>query len=131
MLLEAFTLREQVKSFVARAGERGLGSEVVRLLTVDRPSGVVAAAGAPMTAWRGDLVPDQSVVRIIDDVGRLERLCERAAPGAAGEVGWEEGEMEELAGEEFTVEGLDEDDRAYNIDQHYRVPFDACILVRM
>ena len=36
MLLEAFTLREQVKSFVARAGERGLGSEVVRLLTVDR-----------------------------------------------------------------------------------------------
>ena len=38
MLLEAFTLREQVKSFVARAGERGLGSEVVRLLTVDHPS---------------------------------------------------------------------------------------------
>ena len=135
MLLEAFTLREQVKSFVARAGERGLGSEVVRLLTVDRPSGVVAAAAAPMTAWRY-LVPHQSVIRIIRDVDEFQRLCERPAPGAAGEVGWEEGEMEELAGEEFTVEGLDEDDRAYKIKvgrrrAHYRVPFDACILVRM
>ena len=130
MLLEAFTLREQVKSFVARAGERGLGSEVERLLTVDRPSGVVAAAGAPMTAWRGDLVPNQSVIRIIDNVDEFRRLCERRAPGADRFVDWVE-DMEELAGEEFTVEGLDEDDRAYNIDQHYRVPFDACILVRM
>ena len=77
MLLEAFTLREQVKSFVARAGERGLGSEVVRLLTVDHP-----AAGTPMTAWRSDLRPGESVVRIIDDArGVPEGLCERRAPG--------------------------------------------------
>ena len=129
-LLEAFKLREQVKSFVARAGERGLGSEVVRLLTVDRPSGVVAAAGAPMTAWRGDLVPDQSMIRIINNVDEFRRLCERPAPGADRFVDWVE-DMEELAGEEFTVEGLDEDDRAYNIEAHFRVPFDACILVRV
>jgi hypothetical protein len=69
MLLEAFTLREQVKSFVARAGERGLGSEVVRLLTVEHPS----AAGAPMTAWRPDLVPGQSRIRIIDDARESSR----------------------------------------------------------
>ena len=128
MLLEAFTLREQVKSFVARAGERGLGSEVVRLLTVDRPSGVVAAAGAPMTAWRGDLVPDQSMIRIINNVDEFRRLCERPAPGADRFVDWVE-DMEDLAGQAFTVEGLDEDDRAYNINAHFRVPFDACILV--
>ena len=73
MLLEAFTLREQVKSFIARAGERGLGSEVERLLTVGNPSGVVAA-GAPMTAWRPDLVPGQSRIRIIDDAREFQRL---------------------------------------------------------
>ena len=126
MLLEAFTLREQVKSFVARAGERGLGSEVVRLLTVDHPS----AAGTPMTEWRPDLVPGQSVIRIISDAREFQRLCERRAPGADTFVDWVE-DMEELAGEQFTIEGLDEDDRAYNIDEHFRVPFDACILVRV
>ena len=127
MLLEAFKLREQVKSFVAQAGERGLGSEVVRLLTVDHhPS----AAGTPMTAWRGDFVPDQSVIRIISDAEEFRRLCERRAPGADRFVDWVD-EMAEFAGEEFTIEGLDEDDRAYNIDTHFRVPFDACILVRM
>ena len=115
-----------MKSFVAQAGERGLGSEVVRLLTVDHPS----AAGTPMTAWRGDLVPDQSVIRIISDAEEFRRLCEWRAPGADRFVDWVD-EMAEFAGEEFTIEGLDEDDRAYNIDTHFRVPFDACILVRM
>ena len=127
MLLEAFTLREQVKSFVARAGERGLGSEVVRLLTVDHPSGV--AANAPMTEWR-DLVPDQSVIRIISDAEEFRRLCERRAPGSEDAVTWVD-EMAEFAGKEFTVEGLDEEDRAYNFNGEYRAPFDACILVRV
>ena len=127
MLLEAFTLREQVKSFVARAGERGLGSEVVRLLTVDHPS---AAAGTPMTAWRPDLVPGQSRIRIIDDAREFQRLCERRAPGAEDAVTWVD-EMAEFAGREFTIEGLDEDDRAYNFNDQYRAPFDACILVRV
>ncbi len=126
MLLEAFTLREQVKSFVARAGERGLGSEVVRLLTVDHPS----AAGTPMTAWRPDLVPGQSRIRIINDAREFQRLCERRAPGAEDAVTWVD-EMAEFAGREFTIEGLDEDDRAYNFNDQYRAPFDACILVRV
>jgi hypothetical protein len=126
MLLEAFTLREQVKSFVARAGERGLGSEVVRLLTVDHPS----AVGTPMTAWRSDLRPGESVVRIIDDAREFQRLCERRAPGAEDAVTWVD-EMAEFAGREFTIEGLDVDDRAYNFNEQYRAPFDACILVRM
>ena len=82
-----------------------------------------------MTAWRGDLVPNQSVIRIIDDVDEFRRLCERRAPGAEDAVTWVD-EMAEFAGREFTIEGLDEDDRAYNNDQ-YRVPFDACILVRV
>ena len=129
-LLEAFALRDRMLALVKRGDRLGLGREFERLLTVDRPSGVVAAAGAPMTAWRGDLVPNQSVIRIIDNVDEFRRLCERRAPGADRFVDWVE-DMEELAGEEFTVEGLDEDDRAYNIEAHFRVPFDACILVRM
>jgi len=129
-LLEAFALRDRMLSLVKRGDRLGLGREFERLLTVDRPSGVVAAAGAPMTAWRGDLVPNQSVIRIIDNVDEFRRLCERRAPGADRFVDWVE-DMEELAGEEFTVEGLDEDDRAYNIEAHFRVPFDACILVRV
>ena len=127
-LLEAFALRDRMLSLVKRGDRLGLGREFERLLTVDRPSGVVA--GAPMTAWRGDLVPDQSVVRIIDDVGRLERLCERPAPGAAGEVGWEEDEMEELAGNIYTVRRVYGRTRSYDIGD-YAVPFDACILVRV
>ena len=132
-LLEAFELRDRMLALVKRGDRLGLGREFERLLTVEHPSGVVAAAGAPMTTWRGDLVPGQSRIRIIDDVEEFQRLCERPAPGANedSEVGWCEDEMEELAGEEFTVEGLDEDDRAYKIKVHYRVPFDACILVRV
>ena len=127
-LLEAFALRDRMLSLVKRGDRLGLGREFERLLTVDRPSGVVAAAGAPMTAWRGDLVPDQSMIRIINNVDEFRRLCERPAPGADRFVDWVE-DMEDLAGQAFTVEGLDEDDRAYNINAHFRVPFDACILV--
>ena len=60
-----------------------------------------------MTAWRGDLVPNQSVIRIIDNVDEFRRLCERRAPGADRFVDWVE-DMEDLAGEEFTVEDIDE-----------------------
>jgi len=127
-LLEAFALRDRMLALVKRGDRLGLGREFERLLTVDRPSGVVAAAGAPMTAWRGDLVPDQSMIRIINNVDEFRRLCERPAPGADRFVDWVE-DMEDLAGQAFTVEGLDEDDRAYNINAHFRVPFDACILV--
>ena len=127
-LLEAFELRDRMQALVKRGDRLGLGREFERLLTVDRPSGVVAATGAPMTAWRGDLVPDQSMIRIINNVDEFRRLCERPAPGADRFVDWVE-DMEDLAGQAFTVEGLDEDDRAYNINAHFRVPFDACILV--
>ena len=83
-----------------------------------------------MTAWRSDLVPGQSVIRIISDAREFQRLCERRAPGAEDAVTWVD-EMAEFAGREFTIEGLDEDDRAYNFNDQYRAPFDACILVRM
>ena len=87
-LLEAFALRDRMLALVKRGDRLGLGREFERLLTVDRPSGVVAAAGAPMTAWRGDLVPDQSMIRIINNVDEFRRLCERPAPGAGlGEGG--------------------------------------------
>ena len=128
-LLEAFALRDRMLSLVKRGDRLGLGREFERLLTVDRPSGVVAAAAAPMTAWRY-LVPHQSVIRIIRDVDEFQRLCERPAPGAAGEVGWEEGEMEELAGNIYTVRRVYGRTRSYDIGD-YAVPFDACILVRV
>ena len=127
-LLEAFELRDRMLALVKRGDRLGLGREVERLLTVDHPSGV--AAGAPMAAWRGDLVPKQSVVRIIDDVEEFQRLCERPAPGADDEVGWCEDEMEELAGNIYTVRRVYGRTRSYDIGD-YAVPFDACILVRV
>ena len=126
-LLEAFELRDRMLALVKRGDRLGLGREFERLLTVDHPSGV--AANAPMTEWR-DLVPDQSVIRIISDAEEFRRLCERRAPGAEDAVTWVD-EMAEFAGKEFTVEGLDEEDRAYNFNGEYRAPFDACILVRV
>ena len=131
-LLEAFALRDRMLALVKRGDRLGLGREFERLLTVDHPSGVVAAAGAPMTTWRGDLVPGQSRIRIIDDVEEFQRLCERPAPGANedSEVGWCEDEMEELAGNEYKVDGVNEQHRSYMVDD-YCVPFDACILVKV
>ena len=131
-LLEAFELRDRMLALVKRGDRLGLGREFERLLTVEHPSGVVAAAGAPMTTWRGDLVPGQSRIRIIDDVEEFQRLCERPAPGANedSEVGWCEDEMEELAGNEYKVDGVNEQHRSYMVDD-YCVPFDACILVKV
>ena len=129
-LLEAFALRDRMLALVKRGDRLGLGREFERLLTVDHPSGV--AANAPMTVWRGDLVPKQSVIRIIDDVEEFERLCDRPAPGADedDEVGWCEDEMEYLAGNEYIVDAVNEDHRSYQVDG-YCVPFDACILVKV
>ena len=99
---------------------------------VNAMSGNTSRSGCARKSRRRsrDLVPNQSVIRIIDNVDEFRRLCERRAPGADRFVDWVE-DMEDLAGEEFTVEDIDEEDRAYKIDHQYRVPFDACILVRM
>ena len=83
-----------------------------------------------MTEYRDDLVPGQSLVRVIDDADELERLCERRAPGADEYVEWNE-DMEELCGREFVIDCLNDECRAYGVDDDYLVPFDACILVRV
>ena len=105
----------------------GLGSEVERLLQY-KPSG--SLAGRPMTEWRDDLVEGQSVIRVIDDVDELEHLCERLAPGAEEDVGWNE-DMRHLCGRECVIDCLNDECRAYGVDDDYLVPFDACILVRV
>ena len=111
MLLKAFKLREQVKKFGDEAAALGLGSEVERLLQY-KPTG--SLAGRPMTEWRDDLVEGQSVIRVIDDVDELEHLCERLAPGAEEDVGWNE-DMRHLCGRECVIDCLNDECRAYGV----------------
>ena len=127
MLLKAFKLREQVKKFGDEAAALGLGSEVERLLQYKAAG---SPTGRPMTEWRDDLVEGQSVIRVIDDVDELEHLCERLAPGAEEDVGWNE-DMRHLCGRECVIDCLNDECRAYGVDDDYLVPFDACILVRV
>ena len=127
MLLKAFKLREQVKKFGDEAAALGLGSEVERLLQYKAAGSL---SGRPMTEWRDDLVEGQSVIRVIDDVDELEHLCERLAPGAEEDVGWNE-DMRHLCGRECVIDCLNDECRAYGVDDDYLVPFDACILVRV
>lgn len=132
MLLKAFKLREQVSTFGDGAAELGLGSEVAQLLAYKPPGTIIT--DAPMTEWRDDLEVDESVVRIIDDLDDLRRLCARPAPGAAECVGWNPG-MADLRGEEFTVQDVSERLRSYEVctdeGDDYSIPFDACILVEV
>ena len=81
-------------------------------------------------AWRPDLVG--RVVRVISDESELEELCDRCAPGADEEVGWNE-DMAEMCGESFEIEEAFDDSCSYKLrlePDTYMVPFDACILVR-
>jgi len=124
MLLEAFRQREQQEEVIKRARGVGVGPDVERVLrTVE---------SALMTAFRDDLVEGEAVIRIIEDVAELERLCRRAAPGADGPVGFGRG-MTQLVSREFIVDSIGHARKSYRIsddDRSWSIPFDACSVVR-
>lgn len=65
------------------------------------------------------------VVTVVDDVGELQRLCSRSAPGAEDCVGWLR-HMADMAGETLTIRGHAEVLAAYSFEGRRRLlPFDA------
>eukprot|EP00629_Pelagomonadales_sp_RCC1024_P007111 CAMPEP_0119277216 /NCGR_PEP_ID=MMETSP1329-20130426/16755_1 /TAXON_ID=114041 /ORGANISM="Genus nov. species nov., Strain RCC1024" /LENGTH=249 /DNA_ID=CAMNT_0007277679 /DNA_START=109 /DNA_END=855 /DNA_ORIENTATION=+ len=70
--------------------------------------------GAAMTEWR-ELRIDVDRIRVIDDVAELQRLCKRPAPGAELAVNWHP-DMAALAGEEFEVDDIITECKAYTVE---------------
>ena len=157
MLLEAFRQREQQEEVIKRARGVGVGPDVERVLrTVESalmtayprprrnlpPQNIPASWAAvpprpsseegPSRRFRDDLVEGEAVIRIIEDVAELERLCRRAAPGADGPVGFGRG-MTQLVSREFIVDSIGHARKSYRIsddDRSWSIPFDACSVVR-
>ena len=121
-LLEACELSERMTALVKRGGELDMGIEVERLLasTLTRFTGIT---GKPMTAFRADLVPGQSVVRVIDDEEKFEILCKREG------LRWSQSKAG-LCGEVMTIEGILHSDSSYIFDP-WIIPYSACILVKV
>ncbi|KAH8072474.1 hypothetical protein JL721_3752 [Aureococcus anophagefferens] len=88
---------------------------------------------APMISFLA-LRNGHSKVRVIYDPDEFRRLCERPAPGAFSEVGWDDG-MADHCGVEFIVRHQSERLKSYRIEDadgdELSVPFDACILTRL
>jgi len=89
---------------------------------------------APMMSFLA-LRNGHSKIRVIYDPDEFRRLCERPAPGAFSEVGWDDG-MAVHCGEEFIVRHQsDRRLKSYRIEDadgdELSVPFDACILTRL
>jgi hypothetical protein len=88
---------------------------------------------APMMSFL-TLRNGHSKIRVIYDPDEFRRLCERPAPGAFSEVGWDD-DMVAHCGEEFIVRHQSERLKSYRIEDadgdELSVPFDACILTRL
>ena len=89
---------------------------------------------APMMSFLA-LRNGHSKIRVIYDPDEFRRLCERPAPGAFSEVGWDDG-MADHCGKEFIVRHQsDRRLKSYRIEDadgdELSVPFDACILTRL
>ena len=88
---------------------------------------------APMMSFLA-LRNGHSKIRVIYDPDEFRRLCERPAPGAFSEVGWDD-DMADHCGKEFIVRHQSERLKSYRIEDadgdELSVPFDACILTRL
>jgi len=136
LLIEAFALLDKRREILAQA-DAETQALLARADADDRADlsqilGAVDKQGpAPMLAWREDVVVGSAVVKIIDDVEELQRLCKRPALGADAGVGYSE-PMKKLCGKYFVINGIHTSRRAYSIKQDSRwvVPFDACVLIQ-
>ena len=77
-----------------------------------------------MTEYRDDLVPGQSVVRVIDDEEKFEHLCEMSMGSLFTK------DKSELCGKVMTIEKLLPSRSGYKIGG-WSIPYSACILVKL
>ena len=122
-LLEACELSERMTALVKRGNELDVGIEVERLLASTLTHTFDGITGKQMTEYRDDLVPGQSLVRVIDDEDYLEILCNRKV------MGWCQSKTE-ICGEVMTIDKLLPNQRGYKING-WSVPYSACILVKL
>ena len=122
-LLEACELSERMTALVKRGNELDVGIEVERLLASTLTHTFNGITGKQMTEYRDDLVPGQSVVRVIDDEDKLEILHKRA------NLTWFQ-EKSEVCGEAMTVERLLPSRSGYTLGG-WIIPYRACILVKL
>jgi len=129
LLREALELHDKLQELKTRGKDAGVDGDIERVFS---PSAEICSkTRLPLSEWRGDLVPNAAVVRVIDDAEFLESLCGRAAPGGDRSVGWVDN-MKKLCSRAFVVKQCKEDRKAYRInynDANYAVPFDGCILI--
>jgi hypothetical protein len=124
--LKAVDLKVQQDALLKEGADTGTGVITAIL-------GVEKTAFPPMTAWR-ELRAGASVIRVIDDAAELERLCQRPAPGADDDVGWN-ASMAQCCGKSYVVK----QNRSASGSKSYRIenpdgcdwtfPFDAVSLV--
>ena len=108
---------------VKRGNELDVGIEVERLLASTLTHTFNGITGKQMTEFRDDLVPGQSVVRVIDDEEKFEILCKREG------LRWSQSKAG-LCGEVMTIEGILHSDSSYIFDP-WIIPYSACILVKV
>ena len=121
-LLEACELSERMTALVKRGNELDVGIEVENLLASTLTRTFNGITGTPMTAYRDDLVPGQSAVRVIDDKEKLKTLCEQS-------MVWFE-HKSRLCGKVLTIERLLSSRSGYKIGG-WSIPYSACILVKL
>ena len=125
-LLEACELSERMTALVKRGDELDVGIEVERLLASTLTHTFNGITGKQMTEFRDDLVPGQSVVRVIDDEEKIEILFKRAG------MTWFQ-DMSELCGKAMTIERLLPirlGGGCYTVGG-WTIPYRACILVKL
>ena len=123
-LLEACELSERMTALVKRGNELDVGIEVERLLARTLTHTFNGITGKQMTEYRDDLVPGQSVVRVIDDEEKFEHLCEMSMGSLFTK------DKSELCGKVMTIEKLLPSRSGYKIGG-WSIPYSACILVKL
>ncbi|KAH8046299.1 lysine N-methyltransferase [Aureococcus anophagefferens] len=119
LLLEAVDLKVQQDALLKRGADAGVGC-VASVLGVEKMS------FTPMPAWR-ELREGTSVIRVIDDAAKVERLCERKAPGADAFCGWRDPKAQ-CCGKFYVVKANRSSCKRYHIENpgtFYVFPFDA------
>ena len=123
--LEAVNLKLQQDALLKRGADAGAG-------VVASVLGVEKTGFSVMPAWR-ELRKGKSWIRVIDDPAELERLCNRNAPGANSQMGWNSS-MAQFCGKFYVVKKNDGGRKGYCIvnpddGTNWYFPFDVFSLV--
>jgi hypothetical protein len=128
--IEGIELNKKLEDFRRRATEEK--QEISHLFSSVAGSTPAAHLSNAMTEWKD--LDEGAIIRVLDDIDEVQRLCERAAPGADEAAGWDGGEsMSGFCGRMYKVDSSDDDCKGYCLDaedENFTFPFDACILVQ-